>query len=229
MGEHAVRGVMTSHGDGIYKSTDAGKTWQHVGLPQSRHIAAVRIHPQNPDVVWVAVQGSPYGDSAERGIYKTTDGGANWRQGILHQRNDGRVRFKYRIKIIRAFSTRVFGITAVRHGRCVVGAQVRVFIKVPMVVNNWKKLEKGLPEAMGKVAIDVSPADSDLLYANIEAEGEKGGVYKSTDGGQSWTQTNKDRITVARSWYYIEIFADPVNPNVVYVLNAPMLKSIDGG
>ncbi|MFK7931904.1 MAG: WD40/YVTN/BNR-like repeat-containing protein [Saprospiraceae bacterium] len=228
MGEHAVRGVMTSHGDGVYKSTDAGKSWQHMGLPQSRHIAAVRVHPQNPDVVWVAVQGSPYGDSAERGIYKTTDGGVNWKKvkyidvttgacDLSVDKNNPRI-------LYAAFWDHRRHPWTVRSG----GAG-SAFYKSTDGGENWEKLTKGLPEQMGKIAIDVSPADSDLLYANVEAEGEKGGVYKSTDAGKSWTQTSKDRVTIARSWYYMEIFADPQNPNVVYVLNAPMLKSIDGG
>lgn len=228
MGEHAVRGVMTSHGDGVYKSTDAGKTWQHIGLPQSRHIAAVRIHPQNPDIVWVAVQGSPYGDSAERGVYKTTDGGTNWKKVLYIDNTTGACDLSLdknnpRILYAGFWDHRRYP-WSVRSG-----GEGSGFYKSVDGGENWEKLTKGLPETMGKVAIDVSPVASDLLYANVEAEGEKGGVYKSTDGGQSWKQTSKDRVTVARSWYYMEIFPDPQNPDVVYVLNAPMLKSIDGG
>jgi len=93
----------------------------------------------------------------------------------------------------------------------------------------WEKVEGGLPEEIGKSAIDISRANPQVIYANIEAEGTSGGVYRSNDGGASWTQVSKDRVTVARAWYYIEVFADPVDEHTVYVLNAPVLKSIDGG
>ena len=228
MGEHPVRGVMTSHGDGMYKSTDAGKTWEHIGLPLSRHIAEIRIHPADPDVVYVAVQGALHGPSAERGIYKTVDGGKSWKKIFYIDQNTGCADLSMdhhnpRILYAGMWDHRRYP-WQVRSG----GPGSGLYKSVDGG-ETWDKLEKGLPEDLGKVAIDVSRANPEVVYANIEAEGEKAGVYRSNDAGKTWSQTTKDRVTVARSWYYIEIFADPVNENTVYVLNAPMLKSIDGG
>ena len=226
MGEHAVRGVMTSHGDGIYKSTDAGQTWKHMGLAESRHIAAVRIHPDNPDVVYAAVQGSVWGPSADRGIYRSENGGIDWQQVLFVNPTSGAA-----------------DLSMDSHNPRILYAGMWDHLRSPWMVrsggpgsgihkstdggNTWQKLAGGLPEEMGKVAVDVSPADPSIVYANIEAK--KGGVFRSDDGGIRWRQVNSDRVTVARAWYYIEIFADPVDADQVYVLNAPMLKSIDGG
>ncbi|MEM9886992.1 MAG: glycosyl hydrolase [Bacteroidota bacterium] len=228
MGEHAVRGVMTSHGNGMYKSMDAGKTWQHVGLDDSRHIAEIRIHPNNPDVVYVAVQGALHKASEERGVYKSEDGGKSWKKMLYVDENTGAADLSIdknnpRILYAGMWDHRRYPWQVKSGG---VGSGLYKSVDGG---ENWEKLEKGLPEIMGKVAIDVSPVNSDRVFANIEAEGEKGGVYRSDDAGKTWQQTSKDRVTIARAWYYIEIFADPQNPEVVYVLNAPMLKSIDGG
>ncbi len=228
MGEHPVRGVMTSHGDGMYKSTDGGKTWSHIGLPMSRHIAEIRIHPQNPDIVFVAVQGALHGPSADRGIYKTLDGGKTWKKIFYIDQNTGCADLS-----MDAHNPRILYAGMWDHRRT--PWQVRSggtgsgLYKSTDGGESWEQLEEGLPEELGKVSIDVSRANSNVVYANIEAEGEKAGVYRSDDAGETWKQTTKDRITIARSWYYIEIFADPINENTVYVLNAPMLKSIDGG
>ncbi|MEM1325511.1 MAG: glycosyl hydrolase [Bacteroidota bacterium] len=228
MGEHAVRGVMTSHGDGMYKSMDAGKTWQHIGLPDSRHIAEIRIHPTNADLVYVAVQGALHKGNKERGVYKSEDGGKNWTQILYVDENTGAADLSIDISNPRILYAGMWD-----HRRLPwkvqSGGEGSGLYKSTDGGANWTKLEKGLPSESGKVSIDVSPANSDVVYANIEAEGEKGGVYRSNDGGMSWSQTSKDRITIARAWYYIEIFADPKDENKVYVLNAPMLKSIDGG
>lgn len=228
MGEHPVRGVMTSHGDGVYKSTDAGATWTHVGLKNSRHISAIRIHPDNADVVYVAVQGAVHGDSEDRGIYGSSDGGQTWEKLLYVD-----------------FTTGASDLSMDRNNPRILYAAMWDHRRLPWQVRSggpgsalykstdsgktWEKLSKGLPSAMGKTAIDVSPANSNVVYANIEAAGKEGGVYRSDDAGKSWRQTSKDRVTVARAWYYIEIFADPKDEDVVYVLNAPMLKSIDGG
>ncbi|MEM6697891.1 MAG: glycosyl hydrolase, partial [Bacteroidota bacterium] len=228
MGEHAVRGVMTSHGDGMYKSMDGGKTWQHIGLEDSRHIAEIRIHPSNPDEVYVAVQGALHKASEDRGVYKSSDGGVTWKNVLYVNEDTGAADLSMDVHNPRILYAGMW-----EHRRypwqVKSGGEGSGLYKSTDGGETWDKLKKGLPEMMGKVAIDVSPANPDRIFANIEAEGEKGGVYRSDDGGNSWKQTSKDRVTIARSWYYIEIFADPVNPEVVYVLNAPMLKSIDGG
>lgn len=228
MGEHPVRGVMTSHGDGIYKSTDAGKTWKHHGLLESRHIAEIVIHPQNSNIAYVAVQGAVHGDSDERGVYKTVDGGITWDKVLYVDEKSGASDIS-----MDASNPRILYASFWDHRRT--PWQVRSggtgsgLYKSTDGGTTWDKLKNGLPREMGKTSIDVSPANSNIVYANIEAKGTKGGVYRSLDGGKNWTQTNSDRITVARAWYYIEIFADPNDENTVYVLNAPMLKSIDGG
>ncbi len=228
MGEHAVRGVMTSHGDGVYKSTDAGKTWKNIGLPNSRHIAEIRVHPEDSETVYVAVQGALHKDSEDRGVYRSNDGGANWEKILYIDETTGAADLSIDINNPRILYAGMWS-----HRRypwqVVSGGEGSGLWKSINGGDTWEELKGGLPASMGKVAIDVSPANSDIVYANIEAEGEKAGVYRSNDSGKSWTQTSKDRITIARSWYYIEIFADPKDENKVYVLNAPMLKSIDGG
>ena len=228
MGEHAVRGVMTSHGDGVYKSTDAGNTWKHVGLPNSRHIAAIRIHPKDPEHVYVAVQGALYGPSADRGVYRSTDGGANWEKILYINETTGAADLS-----MDAHNPRILYAGMWDHQRTPwqirSGGEGSGIHKSIDGGKTWKKLAGGLPKKMGKVAVDVSPADPNVVYANIEAANKQGGVYRSNNGGSSWQQVSSDRDTVARAWYYIEIFADPQDADQVYVLNAPMLKSIDGG
>lgn len=226
MGEHPVRGVMTSHGDGMYKSLDGGKTWKHIGLNLSRQIAAVRIHPGNPDIVYVAVQGAIYGPSEERGIYKSIDGGESWRKVLFVNNHTGASDLS-----IDWHNPRILYAGMWDHQRnpwsIRSGGSGSGLYKSTDEGETWFKLTDGLPRQMGKTAIDVSRANPNRVYANIEAD--KGGVFRSDDGGRSWIQTNNRRITVARAWYYIEIFADPQDEETVYVLNDPILKSIDGG
>ena len=226
MGEHAVRGVMTSHGDGVYKSTDAGQTWKHIGLKDSRHIAAIRVHPDDPDLVFVAVQGTLWEASKTRGVYRSKDGGKTWKNVHFINEHTGAADLSLDSSNPRALYAGMWDHQ--RHPWKVrSGGPGSGIWKSTDGGDNWEQLKEGLPEEMGKVAVDVSPANPKRVYANIEAE--KGGVYRSDDGGKKWQRVNSQRVTVARAWYYIEIFADPVNPDVVYVLNAPMLKSTDGG
>jgi photosystem II stability/assembly factor-like uncharacterized protein len=226
MGEHAVRGVTTSHGDGVYKSTDAGRTWTHVGLAPTRAISRIRIHPTDPDLVYVAAQGAPYGPTKERGVYRSVDGGETW-ELLLHinetagasdlSMDPSNPRILY-----AAFWDHLRKPWEVRSGGPGSGIH-----KSSDGGETWTKLTEGLPELMGKVSVDVS-ANPDRVYAMVEAD-PGGGLFRSDDGGKSWKLMNESWRLRARAWYYIEVYADPRNEDVVWVLNAPMMKSIDGG
>ncbi|MCB0558840.1 MAG: glycosyl hydrolase [Lewinellaceae bacterium] len=226
MGEHPVRGVMTSHGDGVYRSLNGGKDWQYLGLPNSRHIAAIQVHPNDPDVVYVAVQGALYGPSLDRGVYYSNDGGQNWQQLLFVNETSGACDLS-----MDSNNPRILYAGMWDHQRTPwqirSGGPGSGLYRSADGGLNWEKLINGLPEAMGKVGVCVSPANPERIYANIEAE--EGGVFRSDDGGQNWVRVNQHRSTVARAWYYIEIIADPIDEETVYVLNAPLLRSSDGG
>lgn len=230
MGEHAPRGVMTSYGDGVYKSTDAGKTWTKMGLDKTRHIAMIRIHPQNPDLVYVAAQGALHGPTEERGVYKSTDGGKNWQKVLYVDKNSGCADLSMDMTNPRILYAAMWD-----HRRLpwqmVSGGKGSGLYKSTDAGETWTKMEKGLPKEMGKMGISVSRANPERVFAVIESdtEKEKGGVFRSEDAGKNWERVSKDHRTVQRAWYYIEISADPVDENTVYVLNSPALKSIDGG
>ncbi|KPM32240.1 Glycosyl hydrolase BNR repeat-containing protein [Croceitalea dokdonensis DOKDO 023] len=228
MGEHAARGVMTSMGDGVYKSTDAGKTWKHMGLDESRHISDVIIHPTQPDIMFVSVQGAQYGPSAQRGVYRTTNGGENWERVLYIDEHTGASSLSMDMT-----NPLILYATMWEHRRypwlMESGGPSSGIYKSVDGGSSWKQLKEGLPKVMGKMGISVSRANPERVFAVIEAEGDKSGVYRSDDAGKKWKQVNKDRINITRSWYYMEIFADPQNEDIVYVLNAPMTKSIDGG
>ncbi|MCA0133795.1 VPS10 domain-containing protein [Winogradskyella alexanderae] len=228
MGEHAARGVMTSMGDGVYKSMDAGKTWEHLGLEKSRHISDVIIHPQNPDIIFVTAQGAQYAPTNERGIYRTMDGGKTWERILFINSTTGASSLSMDMN-----NPRILYASMWQHRRypwlIESGGEHSGLYKSVDGGDTWNKLEEGLPETFGKSGISVSRANSERVFAVIEAEGEKGGVYRSDDAGETWNQVNSNRVNIARSWYYMEVFADPQNENVVYVLNAPVMKSIDGG
>lgn len=228
MGEHPARGVMTSMGDGVYLSRDAGKSWRHIGLPESRHISDVWIHPQDDNLFYVAVQGAQYGPSEARGIFRSSDGGKNWERILYVNTATGASSFH-----ADPDNPSVLYAAMWQHRRypwtMESGGPHSGLYRSMDGGDTWTQLEKGLPEAFGKSGISASGGGSERVYAVLEAEGDKAGVYRSDDGGTSWKQVNKDRINVARSWYYMEIFADPVYPERVYVLNAPMTRSIDGG
>ena len=228
MGEHAARGVMSSMGDGVYKSEDAGATWNHMGLDFSRHIANVEIHPTNPDLIYVAVQGAQYGASNDRGVYRSKNGGDTWEKVLYVSDITGASSLS-----MDKNNPRIIYAAMWQHERLPwqikSGGEKSGLYKSTDGGDNWTLLGKGLPEVIGKAGISVSRANSNLVYTNLEAEGTAAGVYRSEDGGTSWKQVNKDRVTVARSWYYMEVFADPQDENIVYVLNAPVLKSIDKG
>ena len=228
MGEHAIRGVMTSYGDGVYKSTDGGKTWKHAGLEKSRHISDVIIHPSNPDVVWVAAQGAAHGATADRGVYKTTDGGQTWKKVLYVDENTGASSLSLDFN-----NPRILYAATWEHRRLPwqvqSGGKGCGIWKSTDGGDNWVKINEGLPAEMGKIGVSVSRANPERVYAIVEAEKSKAGVYRSDNAGKSWTHMTSDQLLTSRSWYYMEVFADPLNVDVVYVLNSPMTKSIDGG
>lgn len=228
MGEHAVRGVMTTFGDGVYKSTDGGDTWTHLGLEKTRHISDVVIHPDNPDVVYVAAQGALHGPSEERGVYKSTDGGKTWKKTLYVDENTGASCLR-----IDVTNPRILYAATWEHRRLPwqvqSGGPGSAIWKSTDGGETWNKIVKGLPDLLGKIGVAVSPVDPDRVFAIVEAEKSKAGLYRSDDGGQSWKLFCNDQLINARSWYYMEVFADPRNADVVYVLNAPATRSIDGG
>ena len=227
MGESPVRGVMTSSGDGVYKSVDGGDTWVHLGLENTKHISQVRIHPSDPDIIYVSAQGSPYGDTKERGIYRTFDGGKNWENILFIDPSSGAVDLA-----MDYTNPRVLYASFWDHQRLPwyvrSGGKGSGIWKSNDGGDTWKKLSDGLPKSvMGKIGVAVSRANPKVVYAIIESD--EGGLYKSDNGGESWKLINDERVLRARSWYYMHIYADPSDENIVYVLNAPMMKSIDGG
>jgi photosystem II stability/assembly factor-like uncharacterized protein len=228
MGEHAARGVMTSMGDGVYKSVDAGKTWLHIGLDNVRHISDVIIHPKNPDIIYISAQGAQYGSSNERGVYRSLDGGTTWKKVLSVNTITGASSLSMDMN-----NPRILYASMWQHQRfpwtMTSGGAGSGLYKTTDSGDTWIKLTEGLPEIFGKSGISVSRANSERVYAVIEAEGKKGGVYRSDNAGEKWVQINSNRVNIARSWYYMEIFADPQDENRVYVLNAPVMKSIDGG
>ncbi|WP_116104974.1 WD40/YVTN/BNR-like repeat-containing protein [Lewinella sp. IMCC34191] len=230
MGEHAPRGVMTSHGDGVYKSTDGGKSWRHLGLKETQHISRILIHPDDPDVVYVAAQGQLYGPNEERGVYRSTDGGESWERLLYVNDLTGAVELSMNRSNPRELYAAMW-----HHQRLpwqvVSGGPGSGLYKSIDGGDSWEEMTEGLPEEMGKMAIAVAQSNTDKVYALIEGDSnaDKGGLFVSNDGGDSWSRVSDDNRLTQRAWYYTELFVDPTNENVVYVLSAGALRSIDGG
>ena len=227
-GEHAIRGQSSSYGDGVYRSTDAGKTWTRLGLEATKQIAAVRVHPQNPDLVYVAAQGDRWKGTPDRGVYRSTDGGKTWTL-ILKGLNPTSGANDLSMD---PSNPRILYASFWDHQR--VPWQVRSggpgsgIWKTTDGGDTWTRLTDGLPRLMGKICLSVSPANPDRVFAIIEAD-PRGGLYRSDDAGKTWRLQSEHRDIQSRSWYYMKITADPQNADVVYVMNAPIMKSIDGG
>lgn len=230
MGEHAVRGVMTHSGDGIYKSTDGGKSWKQSGLGATRHISRIVVHPSNPDVVLVAAQGALYGNSADRGIFKSTDGGKSWKKVLYVDDKTGCAELSQDMN-----NPRILYAAMWEHGRrpwqVISGGPGSGLYKSTDGGDTWEKMTEGLPAEMGKMSIAVCRSNSDRVYALIESDSEKeaGGLFLSNNAGKSWSRVTNDHRLIQRAWYYIELFTDPKDDETIYVLSAPALRSTDGG
>ncbi len=226
-GEHAIRGQSSTYGDGVYKSTDQGRTWKNVGLVSTRQISAVRVHPQNTELVYVAAQGDRWKGTPERGIYRTSDGGKTWTlvlkgENATSGASDLSMDPTNPRILYAAFWDHQRVPWQVRSG----GAGSGIWKSLDGG-DTWTRLTEGLPKLMGKIGVAVSPANPDRVFAIVEAE--QGGLFRSDDAGKTWRLLSGDRLIQTRSWYYMKVFADPKNADVVWVLNAPVMRSIDGG
>ncbi len=228
MGESCIRGNV-SHGDGVYRSTDAGKTWSHLGLSDTRHIARVRVHPSDPNLVYVAALGHAHGPNEERGIFRSRDGGASWER-VLFRSNDAGANdlsmdpLNPRVLYASFWEARR-GPSSLSSG----GPGSGLFKSVDGG-DSWTEISrnKSLPRGvLGKIGVCVSGAQRDRVYAIVEAE--DGGVFRSDDGGETWARVSDRRELRERAWYYHHIFVDPRDAETVWVLNIETWKSIDGG
>ena len=227
-GEVTVRGNV-SHGDGMWKSTDAGKTWTFIGLKESRHIPRIRIHPRNPDLVYAAVLGHLFAPNSERGVYRSKDGGKSWERVLFANDNAGAVDLAMdptNPRILYASTWRVRRTPYSLES----GGEGSALWKSTDGGDSWKNISanKGLPKGtLGIIGVSVSPSNPQNVYAIIEAE--QGGVFRSRDGGETWEKTNESRDLRQRAWYYSRIYADPKDEDTVYVVNVRFHKSKDGG
>ena len=230
MGEHAPRGVMSSYGDGIYKSTDAGKTWKNMGLELTRQVSSIRIHPKNADLVYIGAQGAIHGASTDRGVYKSADGGKTWNKTLYVDENTGCVDLSMDMNNPRILYAAMWDYRRTPW-EMRSGGKGSGLYKSMDGGDTWEKIQTGLPKELGKMSVSVSKANSNKIYLVVESDSQKeqGGLFISDNAGKNWNRISKDHRLVQRAWYYVEAFADPVDENTVYVLNSPAIKSTDGG
>ena len=228
MGESPIRGNV-SHGDGVYKSNDAGKTWKRMGLEDTRQIPRIRIHPRNPDIVYVAALGHVWGPNEQRGVFRSKDGGKTWEKVLYKSDKAGAIDLildPTNPNIIYAGFWEVYR----KPWTLESGGPGGGIFKSTDGGDTWTELTRnpGLPRAtVGKIGITVSPANPERLWAIVEAE--DGGVFRSDNAGTTWIRVNEERRLRQRAWYYSRIYADSKNPETVYVLNTGFYKSNDGG
>ncbi|MFT5761722.1 MAG: photosystem II stability/assembly factor-like uncharacterized protein [Polaribacter sp.] len=218
-------------GKGVYKSINAGKTWEHIGLREAGQIGAVEIDPTNHNIVWVAAIGNAFKNNNERGIYKTIDGGKNWEKVLFISDEVGFAD----LELLPSNPNIVYAAAwkGQRRPWTIISGGTKDEGGIYKSINggkDWVKLENGLPkDLIGKIDLAVSAVDSSILYAVIEALGDEGGLYKSVDQGKSFKQISSNKGLVNRPFYYTNIELDPTNPDIIYSNANPLLKSLDGG
>ena len=227
-GETAIRGNV-SHGDGVYKSTDGGQTWTNVGLSDTQAIAKVRIHPANPDLVYVAALGHVWGPNTERGVYRSKDGGQSWEQILFRSEKAGAIDLSMDPHNPRILYATIWEAQRFPYKLNSGGPDSGIF-KSTDGGDSWTEITRneGLPTGvLGKIGIAASPAQSDRVYAIVEAE--DGALFRSDDGGTTWQRLSEQNDLRWRAWYYQHIVADPKDPDTVWIMNGNLWKSIDGG
>ncbi|HME26531.1 MAG TPA: glycosyl hydrolase [Acetobacteraceae bacterium] len=229
-GETTIR-LDVSYGDGIYKSTDAGRTWSHVGLRATKHIGRICIHPSNPDTVYVAALGDAFGPNEERGVFRSRDGGRTWSKVLYRSADAGAVDISMDPDNPRIlFAT--FWETRRSFWHLASGGPGSGLFRSTDGGDTWEEISRapGLPDGpLGKLGVSVTPARSGRVWALIEAIGDKTGLYRSDDYGALWIKVSSNRDLMHRPWYYTHVFADTCDPETVYVANLQMWKSTDGG
>ena len=228
MGEVEMRSNI-SFGDGVYKSTDAGKTWKHMGLKNSDAIGSIEVHPQNADIVYAAAMGKIFGANNERGLFRSKDGGATWQNMLKYDDSTGCADIKMdpvNPLILYASMWRAHRTTYSLSS----GGKGSGLYKSTDGGDTWALISEnpGMPKGlMGKIICTVSPVNHERLFAIVE--NTKSGIYKSEDGGKNWELVSTNNDLTQRPWYFNQIFADTKDENIVYVLNVEFFKSIDAG
>jgi photosystem II stability/assembly factor-like uncharacterized protein len=228
MGEAPIRGNV-SHGDGVYKSLDSGKTWTHIGLEQTGQISRIRIHPRNQDLIYVAALGHVYGPNEERGVFRSRDGGSTWEKVLYRSEKAGAIDLIMDPNNPRILYAAIWEAYRTPYS-LVSGGPGSGLFKSTDEGDTWTEISRnsGLPQGiLGKIGVTASPVQPDRVWAIIEAD--DGGVFRSDNGGETWTKLNEERRLRQRAWYYSRIYADTQDAETVYVLNTGMYRSVDGG
>ena len=228
-GEKTVRGNVSS-GYGIWKTEDAGKSWKQMGLKNGRHIPRIAVHPKNHEVVYAAVLGNIYKPTQERGVYKSIDGGNSWKKTLFVNENAGAVDLIMDPNNPRILYASTWNVRRTPYSLSS-GGDGSALWKSTDSGETWKEVSKnkGFPsDTLGIIGVTVSPANSDRVWAIVENK-DQGGVYRSDDGGETWSNINSERKLRQRAWYYTRIYADPKDEDIMYVLNVRYHKSTDGG
>ena len=226
-GEACIRGNM-SYGDGVFKSVDGGQSWKNIGLRDTQHIGAVIIDPRDPNIAFVAALGHAYGPNAERGVFRTRDGGKTWDKVLYKDDHTGAIDIVFDPNNSNILFASLWQVMRTPYSLDSGGPGSGLYKSIDGGTT-WNRLEgNGLPEGiMGRVGVSVSGGDSGRVYALIEAH--KGGLYRSDDAGEHWVLVNDDERYRQRAWYFTHIFADPKSIDTVYVLNTGLFRSTDGG
>ncbi|MDR3698618.1 MAG: glycosyl hydrolase [Candidatus Sulfopaludibacter sp.] len=228
MGETELRGNIMQ-GDGVYKTTDAGRTWKHMGLENTQAISRIRVNPTNPDIVYVAALGHPYAPNPERGIFRSKDGGATWQKVLYRDDHAGAVDLCLDPHNPDVMFAAIWDVYRTPWSLSSGGARTGLF-KSTDGGDHWTEITRnpGLPAGIdGKIGVSISGADSSRVYAIVE--NENGGVFVSDDAGATWKLASDNREVRQRAFYYTRIYADPKVKDTVYVLNVGFHKSTDGG
>ncbi len=220
-----------THGDGMWRSTDGGETWHHLGLDDTRHIAVVRVDPTNPDIVYVAAMGHAFGPNAARGVFRSSDGGKSWTKVLFVDDSTGAIDLALDPSNARILYAALWKNQRFPWGFAAGGGRSGLW-KSTDGGDTWTDItgSHGLPpRPLGRIGVTVSPANPSRLWASVEAPDSTGGIFRSDDAGKSWERVNADQRFMIRPWYFSFVTADPTDENTVYALNLGTWRSVDGG